>query len=474
MVTYSVPVLRNEGGDRKLLGVATADLAIGWLQEFVGSVDPEGAAYALVLSRKGHVLAHPDPRFVVSRETALEMVRPQADPETREILEMMLRGEEGFIRYHDLYLGEDARAAFRPVGGAGWSYAAIYPEEEILEGVHRLARIQALILGIGLACLVGLVAVLASHLTRPLTELSSSAGEIATGNLDGALPPVQSSDEVGALTSAFHQMRDSLKIYVRDLEATTRAKERLESELQLARRIQVDMLPEASAGGRAGDGFELHAILEPARQIGGDLYEHFHRDGRLTFVVGDVSGKGVGAALFMARAKTLFRAIAALEPDPAEVLRAVNRDLCEENEQGMFVTLFAGILELATGEITYASAGHDPPALLGVRDAAPRFLNVDGGPVLGLIEASEYRAQKTTLAPGEALVLYTDGVSEALDPNGEFFTAGRLLEHLAKNPPAPAAAVARGVYEAVKAFAGSAPQSDDITVMAVRYAPDAR
>jgi sigma-B regulation protein RsbU (phosphoserine phosphatase) len=447
----------------------TADLAIGWLQEFVESEDLEGAAYALVLSRKGHVLAHPDRRFVASDRTALESMRPEADPETEKIIEMMIRGEEGFVRYRDLYLGEDARAAFRPVGGAGWSFAAIYPEDEILESVHRLARTEFLILGGGLALLVLLVAVLASRLTRPLAELSSSASEIATGNLDAALPPVHSPDEIGALTSSFHRMRDSLKIYVRDLETTTRAKERLESELELARRIQVDMLPAASAGGGPGDGFELHAILEPARQIGGDLYEHFHRDGKLTFVVGDVSGKGVGAALFMARAKTLFRAIAALEPDIAQVLREVNRDLCEENEHGMFVTLFAGVLEISTGELSYASAGHDPPVLLGPGGAEPRLLEVDGGPVLGLLEVSDYRAQKRTLAPGDALVLYTDGVSEALDEKGEFFTAARLLEHLAKNPSGPAAAIARGVYQAVKSFAGQAPQSDDITVMAVRY-----
>jgi sigma-B regulation protein RsbU (phosphoserine phosphatase) len=472
MVTYSVPVFRSEKGDRKPFGVVTADLAIAWLQEFVESRDPEGAAYALVLSRKGHVLAHPDRRLVVSDKTAFEIMRPDAGPETREILQMMLRGEKGFVRYRDLYLGKDARAVFRPVGGAGWSYAAVFPEDEILEDVYGLRSTQLLILGAGLACLVGLVAVLASHLTRPLAELSSGAGEIATGNLEGDLPPVQSDDEVGALTAAFHRMRDSLKVYVRDLETTTRAKERLESELQLARRIQVDMLPAASAGGKPGDGFDLNAILEPARQIGGDLYEHFLRDFKLTFVVGDVSGKGVGAALFMARAKTLFRAIAALETDLAEILGEVNRDLCEENEQGMFVTLFACVLDLASGELTYASAGHDPPALAG--NAAPRFLEVDGGPVLGLIGASEYRSQKTTLAPGETLVLYTDGVSEALDANGEFFTTHRLLAELAKAPPGSAADIARAVYQAVKAFAGSAPQSDDITVMAVRYTPKPR
>ncbi|HEY7699092.1 MAG TPA: SpoIIE family protein phosphatase, partial [Vicinamibacteria bacterium] len=466
MVTYSVPVFRSEGGERKLLGVVTADVATEWLREVVESEDLEGAAYAVILSREGHVLAHPDPRFVASDKTALEQVRPGADPETRVILEMMLRGEEGFVSYRDLYLGKQARAAFRPVGGAGWSFAAIYPEDEIFDDVYALARTELLILGVGLSCLVALLAALASRLTRPLAELSASAAEIATGNLDGALPAVRTADEVGALTSAFHRMRNSLKTYIKDLETTTRAKGRLEGELQIARRIQVDMLPPSKAGGRPGDGFELHAILEPARQIGGDLYEYFVLDGKLTFVVGDVSGKGVGAALFMARAKTMFHTIARREPDLAEVLRAVNRGLCEENEQGMFVTLFAGALDLETGGLSYASAGHDPPVVVSGAAAEPRQLDVDGGPVLGLIEASDYRAQRTTLAAGDSLVLFTDGVSEALDEKGDFFTIDRLRELLAKTANAD---LAQKVYEAVKAFAGEAPQSDDITVMAVRY-----
>jgi sigma-B regulation protein RsbU (phosphoserine phosphatase) len=467
MVTYSVPVYRTEGGDRKLIAVVTADLATAWLREVVESEDLEGAAYAIVLSRKGHVLAHPDPRYVVSDKTALELMRPEAEPENREILEMMLRGEEGFAPFFDRYLGKRARVAFRPVGGAGWSFAAIYPEDELFQDVHQLAREEVVIFGAELACLVGLVALLASRLTRPLTELSASAGELALGNLDGALPPVRSADEIGALTSAFHRMRESLKSYIRDLEATTKAKQRLESELQIARRIQVDMLPAASAGGRPGDGYELHAILEPARHVGGDLYEHLIVDGRLVFVVGDVSGKGVGAALFMARAKTMFHAIAPREPDLSRVLDAVNRGLCQENEQGMYVTLFAGALDVATGALTYASAGHDAPVLLSA-GADPRFLEVDGGPVVGLLEGVVYAAQRTALAPGDALVLYTDGVSEALDENGDFFTGERLRE-LLKRAPGGAEAVARGVYDAVKAFAGKAPQSDDITVMVVRY-----
>jgi sigma-B regulation protein RsbU (phosphoserine phosphatase) len=467
MVTYSVPVFRAQAGERKLLGVVTADLATDWLREVVES-DLEGSAYAAVLSRQGHVLAHPDASYVLSRKTAQELARPDAVSRNREILEAMLRGERGFVPFQDLYLGKKARVAFRPVAGAGWSFAVVYPEDELLSDVHRLGRTELVLLLFEFVCLVALVAFLASRLTRPLRELSLSAAEIATGNLDGTLPPARTVDEVGALTAAFHKMRDSLRTYIQNLEATTKAKQRLESELEIARRIQLDMLPASSAGG-AEQGFELHAILEPARHIGGDLYEHFVLDGKLTFVVGDVSGKGVGAALFMARAKAMFHALASREPDLTEVLSAVNRGLCDQNEQGMYVTLFVGILDLATGSFTCASAGHDPPILVPGVDGEPRPLDVEGGPVLGLLKESPYAARAAKLSPGDALVLYTDGVSEALDGSGEFFTTERLLGVLAKTAHRGTEEVARTVYESVKAFAGKAPQSDDITVMAVRY-----
>jgi sigma-B regulation protein RsbU (phosphoserine phosphatase) len=264
-------------------------------------------------------------------------------------------------------------------------------------------------------------------------------------------------------------MRDSLQEYIRNLEVTTKAKERLESELEIARKIQMDMLPPGRAGGGAGDGFELGATLVPARHVGGDLYDHFLEDGKLTFVVGDVSGKGVAAALFMARAKTTFQSVAARERDLGKVLSAVNQNLCSANDQGMFVTLFAGVLSLSSGELEYACAGHDPPVFLPGPGGAPRLLEVDGGPVLGLLDVADYRAQRTTLAPDDALVITTDGVSEALDQNGDFFTTEKLVETLSKNPHASTGEIADGVLAAVKSFAGEAPQSDDITVMAVRY-----
>lgn len=474
MVTYTVPVFADGGSGERFVGVVTADIALEWLTELIESLDLGGSGYALVLSRRGHVLAHPDPEMLQSAITVLQEHGETIDPRAREIVGKMLRGEQGFEPYEDRYLGKRARAAFQPVGGAGWSFAVVYPEDELLAEVRQLARKEFGILGVGLAVLGGVVVVLSRRLTRPLRELSDSAARIATGDLDLALPPVESRDEVGALTGAFHNMRDSLKEYIHNLEVTTKAKERLESELEIARKIQMDMLPPGSAGGGPPAIYELAATLVPARHVGGDLYDHFLLGGRLWFVVGDVSGKGVAAALFMARAKTMFRALASPHTDLAEVLTTVNRGLCEQNEQGMFVTLFAAALDPTNGELSYGAAGHDPPVLLPGRGGTPRFLDVDGGPVLGLIDATKYAEQRTTLERGDMVVVYTDGVTEALNLQGEFFTSERMVITLETVSQESTSAVAGGLLDALRGFVGEAPQSDDITVMAVRYGANQR
>jgi sigma-B regulation protein RsbU (phosphoserine phosphatase) len=341
-----------------------------------------------------------------------------------------------------------------------------------MEEVDSLFAQQIALLVAGLVVLVGVVLFLSRHLTRPIKALASSAGRIATGDLDTDLPSVDSRDEVGTLTRAFHHMRDSLKTYIRDLQITTAAKERLESELAIARKIQMDMLPESDLGGGAGDGFELSARLVPARQVGGDLYYHFVTNGRLHFIVGDVSGKGVPAALFMARTRTFFETISAREADVGAALTAVNRSLLKDNDAGMFVTIVAGVLDLATGKLACAAGGHDPPALIPGSGDPPRFLEVEGGAVLGLLDMGEYPTNHFALEPGDAVLLYTDGVPEALNENGDFFTGERLIDVLSGLRRTGAARVSDTVMHAVKDFSGAAQQSDDITVMTVHYVPD--
>jgi sigma-B regulation protein RsbU (phosphoserine phosphatase) len=261
-------------------------------------------------------------------------------------------------------------------------------------------------------------------------------------------------------------MRDSLKDYIRNLQETTAAKERLEGEMKAARRIQADMLPMPTAGG-ARAGYELSAVLVPARAVGGDLFDHFAQERRLFFLVGDVSGKGVAAALFMARAKTVFDAVAAREGNPGAVLATLNRHLCRQNEAGMYVTAVCGVLDPDARKVTFATAGHEPPLLVRP-DGHSAPLDAEGGRVLGLIELGDYPVSSVTLAEGDALVMYTDGVSEAQDPAGEFFGAERLLAATGRVADRAAAAMTAELLREVQSFAASAPQSDDITILTLK------
>jgi sigma-B regulation protein RsbU (phosphoserine phosphatase) len=463
MVTYSVPFLGPDGTAR---GVVTADLHLQWLDWLVRSIHLGRSGFGLILSRSGQVIAHSG-----RRGTDATPVPGRVEPAERARLEpvvtRMLAGEKGFLPVE--VGGRAYRLTYRPLTRAGWSVAALYPEDELLEEVGWLRSVQAALALGGLALLALVVVALSRRFTRPLVALAASADNMATGDLDAALPPVESRDELGTLARAFLNMRDSLKAYIRQLRETTAAKERLEGELRIARRIQADMLPRSRAGG-PGEGYELAATLVPARAVGGDLFDHFRERSRLFVLVGDVSGKGVPAALFMARTKTLFGAVAAHEGDPGGILREVNHSLCTANDAGMFVTAVCGVLDLDTGQLDFACAGHEPPLLLPAQ-GRPEPLPAEGGPVLGLLERSDFPVNHVRLGPREAVVLSTDGVYEAFATDGDTFGTERLADTVGRHAHEDAALVTDALLTAVRDFASGAPQSDDITILTLRYIP---
>jgi len=464
MVTYTVPINGMRDGRSEQIGVVTADLQLDWLVRFIGDVTIGRTGYAAMLTRSGRVIAHPD--------TSLLAVLLSADTpaRARERLEPLVRRSLAHAGgFEPMTIdSRQYRTVFRPVNDAtGWTLAALYPENELMADARRLSWIQAAVAAGGLAFLALVVITLSRRLTAPLHGLADRAKQLATGDLELELPPVTSRDELGTLTSAFHHMRDSLKEHIRTLRETTAAKERLESELRAAHRIQMDMLPRERAGGPA-EGFDLAAHLVPARAVGGDLYVHFVEDGRAVFMLGDVSGKGMAAALFMARAKTLFDALAPRMLDPGSLLTELNQRLCVENEHGMFVTGVCGVLDPLSGELTYASAGHDPP--LRVRAGQrPEPLDIDGGPMLAIFDHASYPVRHDRLAPGECIMIYTDGVTDATDTGGAMFGTERLMDAVGAATEPDAYSLTRGVFSIVEEFARGAPQADDITVLTVRY-----
>jgi sigma-B regulation protein RsbU (phosphoserine phosphatase) len=248
---------------------------------------------------------------------------------------------------------------------------------------------------------------------------------------------------------------------------------RMEEELEAARQLQMSMVPTTFPQSTARRPIEIFAMMEPAREVGGDLYDFYDLDdGTLCFFIGDVSGKGVASALFMARTKNVIRLVSRLlrgadgsAPTPADIVTAVNRELCQDNTGMMFVTLFFGMLDPQTGDLRFTNAGHNPPYHLNGNGPAP--VTACKGRPLGVRDNSAYQTGRLTLAPGEEIYLYTDGVTEAANRNDEFFAEERLEAVLRDVTGRPANVIIKAVADAVRNFADGAPQSDDITALAI-------
>jgi len=243
--------------------------------------------------------------------------------------------------------------------------------------------------------------------------------------------------------------------------------ERLSEALKLASEIQMRMLPSGTIA-ESHPAFDLNAYIRPARMVGGDLYDYALTDGRLYFCVGDVSGKGIGSALIMALTKTLFRANVPWFEDAAKLTESVNVRLCEETGPTMFVTAFCGFLDLHDGTLRFCNAGHDRPFLLRA-DGRVEVLQSKPGLALGVMPKFSYPLQQMTLAPGDALFLYTDGVTEATNAAEQLFGLDRLRDVLVANGRGSAIEVITAVTAAVDRFVVKAPQADDVTMLCLRY-----
>ncbi len=359
----------------------------------------------------------------------------------------------------------------------GWFLGAIIPATELQTPAQELVRRQSvLIAGIFILSVIAAIG-FAQLILRPLGLLAIEAKQLAQQDLttDTYTPKrIETltrhyTDEVGALAAAFLFMQVELKNNVRRLLETTAAKERYQSELNVAREIQMSFLPQELPIADSHRECALYAVLEPAREVGGDLYDFFMLDDtRLCFTIGDVSDKGMPAALYMAITRTLIQSYTARDSDPARIIRLVNDSLSKDNPKSMFVTLILGILDLNTGQICYANAGHNPPIILNHNDRC-EFIEGISGPVVGALEGMDYHNLYMTLTPGDSLFLYTDGVTEATNAHCELFSEERLvyaITHAHSTAPEP---LIQHIRSRLREFVVDAPQSDDITMLMIAY-----
>lgn len=468
MASFCVPVFRDREGERSFMAVVTADISLEWLNRVMQKVQPVKGSYAFLVSQKGAFLTRPEETPRLAHLQQLPVLTPGNVALERAVRDI-LAAREGFVELEHFLDGKPVWLYHVPLADLGWSMVVVIPEEEIFTGVNILSRRMLEIGAAGLTLLSLAIILISERISRPLRALTESARQVAQGNLEVELPAITANDEIGVLTRSFDEMKKALREYIVNLERTTAAKERIESELRIARTIQMSFLPRSFPPFPQRSEIDLYAALEPAREVGGDFYDFFLLgEERLFVAIGDVSDKGIAAALFMAVTKSLLKAVAEKDMEPTELLLRVNRELCRENDAMMFATVLCGVLELHSGEFSYTNAGHSPP-LLCRQGEPPAWLEIPEGLILGVFPDARYSSMKLQLAPGDCLLFYTDGITEALNLQQQFFSAQRLLDEAGGPPGETAEAITRRIFGSVRDYSAGAEPADDMAIVCMRY-----
>jgi phosphoserine phosphatase RsbU/P len=401
MTTFSVPCLDPDG---LLRAVVTGDISLDWIGVFLRDLPVARLGGVLVLSKQGRVLA--DTRGAgAAGQSVLEATHQR----WRAAARRMSAGESDVVEVESPTGPGAAWLAFAPAGSSGWSVGVWMPRAMLEADVEKLTRTELMLGALGALMLVGFVVLAARAITRPIARLERATAELARGHLDRPMPEASGSDEVATLTRSFALMQHDLQDHVRRLKQAEAARQRVQAELRIAHDIQQSLVPRQFP---ALPGIDLDGRLEPAREVGGDFYDVSLVDERwLYLAVGDVSDKGVPAALMMAAARSFLRMLARAGGSPGAVLAQLNSDLCDGNDSSMFLTLLLARIELATGRCEVASAGHPAPLRVGADGKVSELPRLRGAP-LGICADVALEEHALQLQPSDALLLYTDGLSE--------------------------------------------------------------
>ena len=469
MITYSQPIINSKG---EIYAIQTADIALHWLSELMCELDSTTKqnmfkdsesfpSYSFIVSHKGTIVAYPY-KAELSYKTLYEFLE---DHDGLEDANEILSSNNGYTTVVQNNTGTMYVLFYSSIEHTGWTLVTIMPLKVILKPVGSIIGIFGILMLIGLIIVAVICRSAIRRVTMPITQFADSADEIASGNLSVQLPTIKTKDEMLRLHNSFATMQKSLIQQIEETRSANEEKGRIESELNIARDIQMSMLPKTFPPFPDRNDIEIYGKQKPAKEVGGDLYDFYIRDEKLFFCIGDVSGKGVPASLVMAVTRTLFRTISFKEALPERIMFGINNAMAGNNESNMFVTLFLGVLDLPTGRLRYSNAGHNAPMLIGQTiGLLPCAANVP----LGVQTDWKFSQQETTIDLNTCIFLYTDGLTEAENAANEQFMEERMIE-VAKGMSHEPQQMIEQMFNAVHQFVGNAEQSDDLTMLAIQY-----
>lgn len=464
-------------------GVVSMDVLISDINDSVIAMDHVNGAYAFLLDTNGKVIAAPE----AFRDTVGNNIVTDDNARLHGIADKILSGKSGIAATDQAYY------AYAPIDGIDWILGVYFPTSVITEKTDDITAVisentsdtaqsiqNSILLAITIFVAGFIIIVIgvyfiskvfADRVVQPLQILQKDVQMISEGNLEHRAKIIQD-DEIGELANAFNNMSASLQEYIKNLSSVMAEKERIGAELNVATQIQADMLPSIFPAFPEREEFDIYATMQPAKEVGGDFYDFFLIDeDHLAVVIADVSGKGVPAALFMVIAKTLLKNRAQMGDSPAKVLEVVNNQLCENNKAEMFVTVWFGVMQISTGKIVAANAGHEKP-IIRKADGEFEIFKDKHGFVMGGMEGMKYKEYELEIEKGGCLFVYTDGVPEATSSDSELFGMERLVQVLNEEKDAPLPDILKSVKGSIDKFVKDAPQFDDITMLALYRADD--
>lgn len=462
MCTYSVPMFRDVRGKETFIGVITLDISLSAIGRAIAQIKIYETGYAFLVSGSGTILYHPDSSLISQNVFVLaeDTVNPRFESLAAKIKDSTEMNKV-------IILGATANSTkVEILPSTGWYLVVVFPVKEMFGDLLDFLKYLGTIFLFSVLAVFVVTILITRRLTKPLRKLVKATHQIGQGDFDLELPRVKRRDEIGVLAKSFSLMLEQLKEHIRTLQKTTAEKEKIESELNIAHTIQMGMLPREFP---LRSEFELFAVLDSARAVGGDLYDFFFLDKDHLFIsVGDVSGKGVPASLFMTVVRTLFRS-RTMDGQPLhQIMALINKELCKDNPNVMFVTMVSGIINLRTGTLELCNAGHNPPLIMDKEGKVQR-MGIFSAIPLGIQEFHGFRTEKLQLNPGDRVVLYTDGITEALNVKGEFYNEALLSNVLHEHFRADVPTLVKQVVATIHRFAEGVEQADDITLLILGY-----
>ena len=464
MTTYSTPIFQAG----RLIGVATVDISLAELLQRLRQKSLQSAGYSFIVTPGGRMVAHP--RFgLLSEKTIHETAAGSLDESLQRLLGTLRSPGTDFVEMADPFERFKALIIDTDIQSTRWTLVLVTPSREILQPLLLMKDQMLLVSGLAVALVMALVLWISSSVTAPLARLVKQTDRYAKGDFTETLEEGGGSLETRRLAKSFNRMGESIQEQMENVRRSTLQTEHYQHELQIAAQIQQTILPrQFPPFPDLETRMDLFGLMKPAKEVAGDFFDFIRLPGdRIGLAVGDVSDKGAPAALFMAMARTLVRETAERGYSPAELVRRVNWSLCKDNEPGMFVTLLYAEYQVLSGHLRFVCAGHPFP-LVREPDGRCRVLSLESQLPLGIAPGRHYTVSEASLAPGETLLFFTDGVTEAMNQADELFGLARLEQAFGPGGSGDLKNSANGILAAVEQFGGTRANQDDITMLFLR------